>query len=61
MTITPTLTITFIVLLWVLLGHAVFIPLNKFQGHRWYGVYLLVIFVAFTSLNIVIEFTGLFD
>ena len=61
MTIPPTLTITFIVLLTILVSHAVVIPYYKFQGRSWYGFYLMAIFVAFTTLNIVIEFTGLFQ
>lgn len=56
-----TLHITFGTLLLVLFSHAIVIPVNKFQGPRWYGFYLLTIFAIYTTFNIVAEITELFD
>jgi len=54
------LIFTFSVLLFVLLSHACFIPFRGFKAGKYYGIYLLVIFVFFTTMNILIEFLDLF-
>ena len=41
------------------LGSALlFIPLNKFRSSRWFGGYLIVLYVAFLTLSLVVEFNG---
>jgi len=59
--ISNTMIMTFSTLLLILASHAVVIPLCKFKGGKYYGIYLFTIFVTFTTLNIVSEFTDIFD
>jgi len=52
----PNLLLSFVTLVFILVGHAVAFPCMRFSPTRYYAIYLAILFLVFAALTFVVEF-----
>jgi sodium/potassium/calcium exchanger 6 len=60
-TIGPNLIFPFVILIFILSCHLIYLPLRGFKGDRFYGFFLITVYIFFFTMNLCIEFVGVFS